>query len=84
MSYADDLPEDVNQLATMTAKCVCQWDDVADPLDTDWKDFRPYPRTITQITFDWRCKYGNHAARAKKGEQRRIRFLDNGTVQDVQ
>jgi hypothetical protein len=84
MSYTDELRENVNELATMVTRCICRWDDVADPVDTDWWMFRQYPRTITQITFNRGCRYGNHAARAKKGEQRRIRFLDNGTVQDVQ
>lgn len=65
--------------------CICQRENVPDPADVDWKQYgRGYPKVVTEIVFSVFCTYEDHAMRAVRKEKRVIRFLDNGTVEDVQ
>jgi len=65
VNYADNLPEDAAELVkTEESGCICRWDWIADPKDTDFKGFRKYPRCVIQITFLESCPYGDHSNRA--------------------
>lgn len=84
MNYADKLPITAAGLVDQAERCVCRWDDVPDPADTDWRDYgRNYPKSVVRITYQRHCPYPTHAQKADHHHVRYIRFRDDGGVEDV-
>jgi len=87
MNYADTLPEDADDLVTVTncCACICVWERIPDPDDLeDAALWHRYPATLLKITYVMGCKYADHSSKAIRGEHRLLKFVDNGTTQDVE
>lgn len=85
MTNADYLPETAAEIVkTAESTCICRWDRVNDPDDIeDAKQFGRYSKTLLVITYDAICGYKNHGDRGKREEKRVVRFLDDGSIEDL-